>query len=66
MVRLHDATGVSGIGIVAQGVRFDDGTVALRWLTATRSTAIYNSVEDLIQIHGHDGMTKVEFLDERT
>lgn len=64
LIRFHDATGISGTGVVAQGVRFDDGTVALRWLTVTRSTAIYASMVDLVQIHGHDGATKVEYLDE--
>jgi hypothetical protein len=63
LVREEDATGVSGTGIVAQGVIFDDETVAMRWLTATASTAIYDSLVDVITIHGHGGRTRVDILD---
>lgn len=65
MFRLHrieDETGVSGTGDVAEGVRFSDGTCALRWLTATSSTAIYASVEDLERIHGHGGRTVIRWV----
>ena len=31
--RHEDATGISGTGVVAQGVEFDNGKVALTWLT---------------------------------
>ena len=61
--RHQDATGVSGTGVVAQGVEFDDRTCALRWLTATSSTAVYASVDDVRTIHGHGGMTIVEFIE---
>ena len=57
--RLEDETGVSGVGYVAEGVEFTDGTVALRWLTEHTSTAIYNSIGDVEKIHGHDGRTQV-------
>src|SRR4051794_16547249 len=30
--RDQDISGVSGVGVVAEGVAFTDGTVALRWL----------------------------------
>lgn len=64
LVRTEDASGVSGTGNVAQGVEFDDGTVAMRWLTATASTALYASITDVVLIHGHEGRTKVEFIDD--
>ena len=60
--RDEDATGVSGVGVVAQGVVFDDGTVTQRWLTANRSTALYASIADVIKIHGHEGRTRVVLL----
>jgi hypothetical protein len=62
-VRHEDESGVSGTGQVAEGVQFDDGTCVMRWQTATRSTAYYDSIEDLIAIHGHGGKTVVEFID---
>lgn len=60
--RLEDESGVSGVGEVAQGVVFDDGTCAMRWLTSKASTAIYDSIVDLEAIHGHGGKTKVAYL----
>jgi len=36
-----------------EGVVFSDGTVALRWLTAKRSTAVWDSMKDMLAIHGH-------------
>jgi len=59
LVRNIDTTGVSGTGIVADGVIFPDGVTVLRWRTAGGSTAVYDSIEDVKQIHGHGGDTKV-------
>jgi hypothetical protein len=36
-----------------EGVVFADGTVAVRWLTAKRSTSVWASLEDVLAIHGH-------------
>lgn len=33
----------------------------MRWNTATRSTAIYASLEDVAAIHGHGGKTVIVF-----
>jgi hypothetical protein len=60
--RAVDETGVSGTGVVAQGVEFDDGTVAMRWLSEHTSTAIYEHIGDVETIHGHNGATKIEWL----
>lgn len=57
--RTEDETGVSGTGIVAEGVQFSCGWCALSWLTTYKSCGIYPSVEELERIHGHDGRTKV-------
>lgn len=61
--RAEDETGVSGTGDVAEGVCFTDGTCVLRWLTATTSTAVYRSTDDLITIHGHGGRTQIRWVD---
>ena len=60
---MEDTSGISGVGNVAQGVEFDDGTCAMRWLTEYRSTAIYDNIIDLVKIHGHNGATVVIWLD---
>lgn len=57
--RDDDLTGVSGTGLVAQGVEFDDKTVAMRWLSATATTVIYDSIRHVETIHGHGGRTRV-------
>lgn len=64
--RVKDATGISGTGIVAEGIIFSDGTCAMRWKTKHRSTAFYESIDSLIAIHGHDGQTVVDTIDSDT
>lgn len=62
MFELHrdaDPSGVSGTGVVAEGVEFADGTVALRWRGALASTAVHGSVYAVELIHGHGGNTRV-------
>ncbi|SDL28632.1 hypothetical protein [Streptomyces indicus] len=59
-----DETGTSGTGLVVEGLQFTDGTVALRWLTALTSIAVYRSVADVEAIHGHGGKTRVVWIDE--
>lgn len=61
--RKEDETGVSGIGIIAQGIELEDGIVVLKWLTERRSTAIYQSMADVQMIHGYQGKTVVEWID---
>lgn len=63
LVRHSDPSGVSGTGIVAQGVEFPDGSVALRWSCSRPSTAVWGSVEDVRRIHGHNGRTVIRWLD---
>jgi hypothetical protein len=62
--RLEDETGISGTGIVAEGVEFSDGTAAMRWISAHTSTAVYASMAEIEAIHGHNGKTRVDFIDE--
>lgn len=59
--RKQDATGVSGTGIVAEGVIFSTGWVALTWLTAVNSLVFYPSILNVEKIHGHDGMTEIVY-----
>ena len=63
LVRQTDVSGTSGVGPVVEGVEFSDGSVAVRWLTALNSWALYLSIKTVIAIHGHEGATNVEWLD---
>lgn len=64
--RDEDESGVSGTGVVTEGVEFSDGTCVMKWLTSTTSTAFYNSIDDLVAIHGHQGKTVAVFEDGET
>lgn len=61
--RIEDQGGISGIGYVADGVQFRNGKCVLCWRTAFSSIAMYDDMETLQKIHGHDGKTVVEWID---
>lgn len=61
--RVEDVNGVSGTGVVVQGVKFDDGACAIRWVSDYPSTTHHDSIENVIAVHGHGGKTVVEWLD---
>ena len=63
LVRQVDVSGVSGTGIVAHGVQWPDGSVAVRWRGQRQSTVVWSSMEDVDAIHGHGGATVVEWVD---
>lgn len=57
--RDEDESGVSGTGVVAEGVEFSDRHCALRWLSTLASTGLYDDVDVLMRIHGHGGKTRL-------
>lgn len=74
VVRDVDVTGISGTGVVAEGVEFTDGTAVMRWLDAGVSdtsrargvrptTVLHESVASIEALHGHNGATRVEWVD---
>jgi hypothetical protein len=63
--RIEDKSGISGTGIVAEGVQFSNGKCVIAWLTEYTSTAIYDCIEDVEAIHGHDGKTQIMWLDKK-
>jgi hypothetical protein len=64
LYREEDETGVSGTGIVAHGVQFPDGVVAMRWNTKTASTTIYDNIKDAMAVHSHRGKTRIVWYEE--
>lgn len=62
--RQTDASGVSGVGLVAEGVEFSDGLCVVRWYGTHKSTVVWDSIEDVIAIHGHGGTTTIEWKDQ--
>ena len=68
--RDQDASGVSGLGNVAEGCQFDTGWCALTWITSLEDcdtvVSYYKSIERIEEIHGHGGMTKVVWVDDES
>lgn len=65
LVRHQDVSGVSGTGVVAHGVEWPDGTVSMRWSVPGLPAAFANwdGIEAIMQVHGHEGATEVEWID---
>jgi hypothetical protein len=68
MNRQHDASGVSGTGVVLEGVLFSTGVVVIHWLTPPPrgSISVFESMEQFLSIHVRphpDNKTMIEFED---
>ncbi len=50
--RKEDETGISGTGIVAEGVVFDNGKTVVSWLTKYPTISIYENISDALFLHG--------------
>lgn len=61
--RKVDESGVSGVGTIAEGVEFTQGRVVLTWLAGTQGTTLFDSVDDVLKVHGHGGKTVIEWID---
>lgn len=64
--RDHDVSGVSGTGVVAEGVEFSDGTVALLWKSEWPTSVVFHErgMESVEAIHGHGGNTRIVWVGE--
>jgi len=64
--RAEDPSSVSGTGRVAEGAIFSSGAVALHFnpdIKGVSTIYTYNSMEDLLKLHGHDGKSTIEWID---
>jgi hypothetical protein len=68
-----DLTGISGVGVVADGCVFPDGTTVVRWREVggehyergvRATTVVFPSVSAVEALHGHGGATRLVFHDE--
>lgn len=62
--RYEDVSGRSGTGTPAVGVEFPDKTCAMGWLTDVNSVSVYDALNEVQDIHGHGGKTRVFYADE--
>lgn len=64
LVRREDRSGISGTGTVAEGVEFDNGSVAMCWLTKYHIIETAQNIHTIEAVHGHGGSTTVEWVDK--
>ncbi len=60
VIRHVDVSGISGVGVVAQGVQLDNHCV-VEWLSKLDSIEITPDTDTFLKIHGHDGKTVIEW-----
>jgi len=62
LFREEDVTGISGTGVVAEGVEFSNGKVVIQWVVGEhQSTVVWDDIESVEAIHGHGGATKIVY-----
>ena len=61
--RREDVNGKSGTGRVADGIRWGDGRITIRWRTECASTTDFDCLEDFECIHGHEGRGVAIWID---
>lgn len=61
--RDEDVHGKSGTGVVAEGCEFENGWVALTWVSPYSSGTFFSSIHNLKHLHGHEGRTRVVWID---
>lgn len=61
LVRDTDVSGVSGTGVVANGIQWPDGQAAIHWTGSTYPTTTPHpgGMESVTAVHGHGGATHV-------
>lgn len=65
LIREDDETGMSGTGIVAEGVEMSSGTCLVQFRSHIASSTLYDSVKAVKEIHGHTDAktTRIKWLD---
>lgn len=73
LVRDKDTSGISGTGVVAEGIEFTDNTVVVRWMQndstpagVSPTTVVHESIESVLALHGHGGTTWVQWMDSES
>lgn len=62
--RTIDDSGISGTGVVAEGIEFSDGSCVVHWIVGDHPcSSTWANVGDVEAIHGHAGHTKIEWID---
>jgi len=61
-----DVTGVSGTGVVAEGILFSDDVAVLHWTSQWPSSIVHyeRGIDSILHVHGHGGATRIVWIDE--
>ncbi|WP_205048925.1 hypothetical protein [Streptomyces alboflavus] len=63
--RRLDVSGLSGVGDVADGVLWPDGTASVRWRGEHPSAVFWDRGRVSVEfVHGHQGASEIEFTDQ--
>ena len=63
LVRTDDPSGVSGVGVVAEGTEFTAGHVALSFFRPVPDAiSLFPSIQKMLEVHGHGNKTIVRYL----
>jgi hypothetical protein len=63
LYRQEDISGISGLGIVADGVLFPNGLCVIAWRGKYHSIEVFPTVQQLEAVHGHGGKTHIVYED---
>lgn len=64
LYRTEDISGVSGTGLICEGVLFSDGHAAIHWLGKYALTTPHpDGLSSVMAIHGHNGKTRLVWDD---
>lgn len=66
LYRFKDESSVSGTDYVAEGIMFTGGKCAVSFLPGplgVSPVAVYDSIEEVLKIHGHNGKTEIKWKD---
>lgn len=59
LMRRMDISGVSGTGLVAEGVVFKNGKTVLCWTRPPYAISVFDSTGEMMSVHGHGGSTEL-------
>ncbi len=60
--RKEDKSGISGTGLIANGVIYPNGKVSMCWTGELSSIVIYDNIDIVEKIHGHNGCTEICYI----
>ena len=64
--RIVDVSGISGTGYVAEGLIFSSGKCVVNFTGTNNkvvSITVYDKLQDVVDIHCHNGSTILEWID---